>query len=72
MLATISNWNEKIEVTVRHLERQIAAMRIGSTISGDGNGGFIGLNLTDDEVILLIYIYIFFSCHILNITLIYF
>jgi hypothetical protein len=55
VLASLSNWNEKIETTVRHLERQVAALRIGATVSvssGDAasSGGFTGINLTDDEV----------------------
>lgn len=51
VLASLSNWNEKIELTVRHLERQVAALRIGATVNNSyGDSGYTGLNLTDDDV----------------------
>jgi hypothetical protein len=56
VLASLANWNDKIELTVRHLERQVAALRIGATVTSsgsDGSGGFTGINLTDEEVRLL-------------------
>jgi hypothetical protein len=36
-------------MSVRQVERQVAAIRLGVTVTGDG--GYAGVNLTDEEVI---------------------
>ncbi len=35
--ATLSVWHDKIESSVKSVERQVAALRIGATIGGDGH-----------------------------------
>ena len=35
--ATLSVWHDKIESSVKSVERQVAALRIGATIGGEGN-----------------------------------
>eukprot|EP00602_Paraphysomonas_sp_CaronLab_P003058 CAMPEP_0185033688 /NCGR_PEP_ID=MMETSP1103-20130426/22885_1 /TAXON_ID=36769 /ORGANISM="Paraphysomonas bandaiensis, Strain Caron Lab Isolate" /LENGTH=1465 /DNA_ID=CAMNT_0027570057 /DNA_START=361 /DNA_END=4758 /DNA_ORIENTATION=+ len=44
--ASLAAWHDKVELSVRQLERQVAAIRLGTTISDSATGG----SLTDEEV----------------------
>ena len=45
MAATIGVWHDKIESSVKSVERQVAALRIGATVGGDG-----GTELSESQI----------------------
>jgi len=47
--ASLAAWHDKIEGSVRSVERQVAALRLGTTVKG-GAGGVAGVELSDEQV----------------------
>ena len=48
--ASLAAWHDKVELSVRQLERQLAALRLGGTGMGGSDGALTGFTLSDEEV----------------------